>query len=62
MTLEKAGREEATKTTKDKTKAVDTVEKRAVVAEKAWVSAKKRSVKLVSKQNETDLKLPKHRA
>ena len=56
---EKAGREEAAKTAKDKTKAVDAAKKRAVAAEKARASAKKRSAKLVSKQNETDLKLAK---
>jgi len=56
---EKAGREEATKTAKDKTKAADATNKRAAAAEKARVSAEKRSVELVSKQNEMDLKLAK---
>uniref|UniRef100_A0A7N2QXU9 Uncharacterized protein n=1 Tax=Quercus lobata TaxID=97700 RepID=A0A7N2QXU9_QUELO len=56
---EKAGREEAAKTAKDKTKAVNAAEKRVVAAEKARASAKKRSAKLVSKQNETNLKLAK---
>ena len=56
---EKAGREEVAKIAKDKTKVVDAAEKRAVAVEKARVSAKKRSAKLVSKQNETDLKLAK---
>ena len=59
---EKAGREEAAKTAKDKTKAADATEKRATAAKKARVSAEKRSAEQVSKQNETDLKLPKHRA
>ena len=56
---EKAGREEATKTTKDKTKATDAAEKRATAAKKARVSVEKRSAEQVSKQNEMDLKLAK---
>ena len=56
---EKAGREEAVKTAKDKTKAADAVEKRVAAVEKSRVSAEKRSAELVSKQNETDLKLAK---
>ena len=56
---EKAGREEAVKIAKDKTKAADATEKRVVAAEKSQVSAEKRYAELVSKQNETDLKLAK---
>ena len=56
---EKVGREEAVKTAKDKTKAADAVEKRVAAVEKSRVSAEKRSAELVSKQNETDLKLAK---
>lgn len=56
---EKAGREEAAKTAKDKTKAVDATEKRVVAAEKARASTKKRSTKMVSKQNGMNLKLAK---
>ena len=54
---EKAGREVVAKTAKDKTKAPDAAEKRAVAAEKVRVLAEKRSVELVMKQNEMDLKL-----
>ena len=41
---EKAGREEAIKTAKEKTKTADLAEKRAATAEKSQASAKKRSV------------------
>ena len=54
---EKVGREVVAKTAKDKTKAPDAAEKRAVAAEKVRVLAEKRSVELVMKQNEMDLKL-----
>ena len=56
---EKAGREEAVKTAKEKTKTADATEKRAVAAEKSQALAEKRSAELVSKQNEMDLKLAK---
>ena len=56
---EKAGREEAIKIAKEKTKIADSAEKRAATMEKSRALAKKRSTKLVSKQNETDLKLAK---
>ena len=56
---EKAGREEAVKTAKEKTKTAEAAEKRAAVAEKSQVSAEKRSAELVTKQNEMDLKLAK---
>ena len=54
---EKAGREVAAKTAKDKTKVADAAKKRAAAVEKARVLAEKRSVDLVTKQNEMDLKL-----
>ena len=56
---EKAGKEEAAKIAKDKTKAADATEKRATAAKKARVSAEKRSAEQVSKQNEMALKLAK---
>ena len=56
---EKAGREEAVKTAKEKTKTADAAEKRAAAAEKSRALAEKRSAELVSKQNEMDLKLAK---
>ena len=56
---EKAGREEAVKTAKEKTKIADFAEKRAVAVEKSQALAEKRLTELVSKQNETDLKLAK---
>ena len=56
---EKVGREEAFKTTKEKTKSVEAAEKKAAAAEKSQTSAEKRSTELVKKQNETDLKLAK---
>ena len=54
---EKASRDTATKTAKDKIKAADAVEKRATVAKKARALAEKRLAELTTKQNETDLKL-----
>ena len=57
MVREKAGRDTATKTAKDKIKAADAVEKRATVAKKARALAEKRLAELTTKQNETDLKL-----
>ena len=56
---EKAAREAAVKTAKDKIKVVDTAEKRAATAEKAKVLVEKRSAELEAKQNEADLKLAK---
>ena len=46
---EKAGREEAVKTAKKKTKTVESAEKRAVATEKSWASAEKRSAELVAR-------------
>ena len=54
---EKAGREEAIKTAKEKTKTADSAEKRASAAEKSRASAKKRSVELVAQHNETEVKM-----
>ena len=56
---EKVGREEAVKTAKEKTKSAEAAEKRAAAMEKSRASAEKRLMKLVTKQNETDLKLAK---
>ena len=53
---EKAAREIAIKVAKEKTKAVDTVEKKATTAEKARALAEKRSTELLAKQNEIDVK------
>ena len=53
---EKAAREIAIKVAKEKTKAVDTVEKKATAAEKAKALAEKRSTELLAKQNEIDVK------
>ena len=47
----------ATKTAKDKIKAIDAAEKRAAATEKARALAEKRPVELTTMQNETDLKL-----
>ena len=44
---------------KEKTKSAEAAEKKVAVAEKSQTSAEKRSTKLVTKQNETDLKLAK---
>ena len=41
------------KMAKEKTKTVESAEKRAAAAEKSRASAKKRSVELVTRQNET---------
>ena len=54
---ERAAREIAVKTTKEKIKFADTAEKKAAAVEKARAQAKKRSVELLAKQNEMNLKL-----
>ena len=54
---EKAGRDAATKTAKDKIKAANATEKRAATAEKAPALVEKRLAELTMKQNEMDLKL-----
>ena len=54
---EKAGRDAATKTAKDKIKAANATEKRAATAEKALALVEKRLAELTMKQNEMDLKL-----
>ena len=54
---ERAARETAVKTTKEKVKAADTAEKKAAAAEKNRAMAEKRSAELLAKQNKTDLKL-----
>ena len=47
----------AVKTAKEKMKAVETAEKKAAAAEKNRALAKKMSMELLAKQNETDVKL-----
>ena len=54
---EKEARETATKTIKEKIKAAETIEEKAVAAEKNKALAKKRFTKLLAKQNKTDVKL-----
>ena len=54
---EKAGRDTATKTAKDKIKASDAAKKRAVAAKKARALVEKKLAELITRQNETDLKL-----
>ena len=54
---EKATRETAVKTAKEKIKVADTIEKKAAVAEKARALAEKRFAELLAKQNEMDVKL-----
>lgn len=56
---EKVGREEAIKTAKEKAKTAEAAEKRVATTEKSRASAKKRSAKLVTQQNETEVKLAK---
>ena len=54
---ERAARETAIKTAKEKTKAADIAKKKAAAAEKNRAMAEKRSAELLAKQYETDLKL-----
>lgn len=54
---ERAAKETAAKAVKEKAKAVDIFEKRAIAAEKAKALAENRCVELLAKQNETDVKL-----
>ena len=56
---EREAQETAVKTTKEKLKAVETVEKKAVATEKNRALAEKRSVELLAKQNKIDVKLAK---
>ena len=56
---EKTGKEEAMKAAKEKTKIAESAEKRAAVAEKSRASAEKKSAELVTRQNETEVKLAK---
>ena len=51
--------ETAIKTAKEKMKVTETAEKKAAVVKKNRALAKKRSVELLAKQNETDVKLAK---
>ena len=53
---EREARETVVKTTKEKMKAVETLEKKAAAAEKSRALAEKRSAELLAKQNETDVK------
>ena len=54
---EKATRETSIKIAKEKIKAVDSAEKKAAAVKKARSLAEKRSMELLAKQNETNLKL-----
>lgn len=54
---EKEARETATKTIKEKIKAAETIEEKAVAAEKNRALAKKRFTELLAKQNKTNVKL-----
>ena len=54
---EREAREIAVKTAKEKIKVADIAEKKAPAAEKNRALAEKRSVELLAKQNETDVKL-----
>ena len=54
---EKATRETSIKIAKEKIKAVDSAEKKAAAVKKARSLAEKRSMELLAKQDETDLKL-----
>ena len=54
---EKEARETAIKTIKEKIKAAETIEEKAVAAEKNRALAKKRFTELLAKQNKTDVKL-----
>ena len=54
---EKEARETATKTIKEKIKAAETIEEKAVAAEKNRALAKKRFMELLAKQNKTNVKL-----
>ena len=54
---EREARETALKTAKEKMKATDTAEKKAAAIEKNRALAEKRSMKLLAKQNEIDVKL-----
>lgn len=56
---EKALKEVSVMTTKEKTKAAETIEKKAAVSEKAKELAEKRSTKLDGKLGEIELKLAK---
>ena len=54
---EKALKDMAEASAKEKTKAAATAEKKAAASEKAWVSAEKKSLELEAKLGETELKL-----
>ena len=54
---EREAREMAVKTAKEKIKVAETTEKKAVAVEKNKAPAEKKSVELLAKQNETDVKL-----
>ena len=54
---EKDAREMAVKTAKEKIKVADSAENKAAATKKARSLAEKRSLELLAKQNETDLKL-----
>ena len=56
---EREARETAVKTAKEKMKAAEIAEKKAVAAEKNRALVEKRFVELLAKQNKTDVKLAK---
>ena len=56
---EKADKEEAVEAAKKKTKIAESAEKRVVAEEKSRASTEKKSMELVVRQNETEMKLAK---
>ena len=54
---EKASREEAVKMAKEKTKTAESAEKKAAAVEKSRTLVEKRLTELVTRQNETEVKL-----
>ena len=59
VSREKAGKEVAVETAKEKTNIVESAEKRASATEKSRASVEKKSAELVVWQNETEMKLAK---
>ena len=54
---EKASKEEVVKAVKENTKIFEFAEKRVATTEKSRASAEKKSIELVARQNETEVKL-----
>ena len=59
VSREKAGKEVAVETAKEKTNIVESAEKRASATEKSRASVEKKSAELMVWQNETEMKLAK---